>query len=462
MPAVSDPHSRGNQIFWIIFIYFRRPSFCNVMSLSVSSFPSSPSKLTSSPTWGKGPSPTTKRWTFGGRLNTGSASLMKGIRHIGKVQLKSSVGRFAHKPSSQNSPRLSVRASTIVIDIIAVPHDDKRQSSADTSHDDPAPAPTSPPKQSAYPLLARIPRTRANSSGAALEAAQRARIRVNSEAAKATCGSNTSPALSVQVKTKEIGPKPDLPVVTFTLADDCGLDGSPSSVTTDWKDKLPNGFSDTPSHETRHSLRRTMSSPTIKHSGNWDKIQPPPPSPLPPSLLSVHIAQLRTGSRPVPTPLHPLLAVGPRSKTAPTTRVPKLPPVPRIPTRHCSTREVVDSSSRASQSNLNLTRSRSQPQLRAAKRSARASASGGTLSRSGSTSSSAFTQEGHTRSSPPVSYVRGYKWAREERCPRSAFEPGYVAWPMSPIVVMDPKTTWEMRQTGAAVARQQARHHRQR
>lgn len=446
------------------------------MSLSVSSFPSASSKLTTSPTWGKGPSPTAKRWFFGG-----GASFMKGIRHIGKVQLKSSVARFAHKPSQNSpptSPRLSVRASTIVIDIIAVPHDDnKRQSSADTSRDDSAPSPTSQPKMRPYPLLARKPRSRANSSGAG---------GATSEAAKAACGGNTSPSLSVQVKTKEIRPKPRLPVVTFAPMDDGDLDGSPSSVTTDWKDDLSDGFSDTPSRKTRPSLRRSMSSPTIKHAGNWNRIQPPPPpSPLPPSLLSVHIAQLRTGSRPVPTPLHPLLTIAPRSKTAAPTHVTKLPLPPRTPTRHCSTREVVNSGTRAFPSNLNLTRSRSQPQLRAAKRSARASDH---LSRPGSSSSSAFTQEGNTRSSPPVPCVRGYntlcrcrcclrnaqagtrgatgtrrvEWLREERNPRTAPEPGYVAWPMSPIVVMEPKTAWEMREAGAAVAvaRQQARHRR--
>lgn len=477
------------------------------MSLSVSSFPGAPSKPMASPTWGERPSPTTKRWFFGGRLNTGGASFMKGIRHIGKVQLKGSVARFAHKPSpsSQNSrpisPRLSVRASTIVIDIIAVPHDDEPQSSADTSHDDPAPAPdpTSRPRGPAYPLLARIPRARANSSGArgaASEAAQQVRRvnseaaqqvrRVNSEAAKSARGGTTPSSLYGQLKIKEIGPVPDLPVVTLTPTDDGDLDGSPSSVAPDWKDEPSDGNSDSPRRETRPILlKRSISSPTIKHAGNWNRIQPPPPpSPLP--LLSVHIARLRTGSRPDPTPLPPLFAIGPRPKTAPTTRVAKpvpltaLPLAPRTPTGHCSTRD--DHSSRGTLSNLS--RSRSQPQLRA-KRSARASASDGTLSRAGSTSS-ALTQEGNPRSAPAVPCARRHnipcrccrrnawaatggasgtcrgEWAREQQCPRTAPEPGYVAWPMSPIVVMDPKPTWDLREKGAAVARRQATHRRMR
>jgi hypothetical protein len=467
------------------------------MSLSVSSFPGAPSKPTTSPTWGKGPSPTTKRWFFGGRLNTGGSSFMKGIRHIGKVQLKSSVARFAHKPSSQNlrpiPPRLSVRASTIVIDIIAVPQDDEHRSSEDKTHDDPAPAPTSWPRWRTVPLLARIPRARANSSGAggaASEAAQQARTRVNLEVTKAACGGNASTSLSEKFKTRAIGPEPDLPVVTFTPTDDGDICGSPSEVTLDWKDEQSDGSSYSPTHETRPShtpLRRSMSSPTIKHAGNWNRIQPlPPPSP-PLPLLSVHIARLRTGSRPDPSPLPPLFAIGPRPKTAPTTRVTKpvpltaLPLAPRAPTGHCSTtRDVVDSGSRRSPSNLS--RSRSQPQLRA-KRSKRASASDGSLSRAGSTSS-AFTQEGHPRSAPAVPCIRKHnipcrcsrqnaravtgpasgtcrgEWARNEQCPRTAPEPGYVAWPMSPIVVMDPKTAWEMREMSATVARQQARHRR--
>lgn len=407
---------------------------------------------------------------------------MKGIRHIGKIQLKSSVARFAHKPSSQNSrpisPRLSVRASTIVIDIIAVPHGDECQSSADTSHDDP---PTSRPRW--RPFLERVPRARANSSGArgiASGAAQQARTRVNSEAAKAACGGDTSPSLSEQLKTKEISPLPDLPVVTLTPTDDGDLNGSPSSVTPDWEDELSDGFSDPPKRETRPTLRRSISSPTIKHAGNWNRTQAPPPLPL----LSVHIARLRTGSRPDPTPLPPLFTIGPRPKTAPTTRVTKpvpltgLPLLPPVPTSHCSTRDVVDDSGRRAFPSK-LSRSRSQPQLRA-KRSTRASASDSSLSRTGSISS-AFTHEGNPQSAPAVPCVRRHnipcrccrrnaragtggatgtcrgEW---ERCPRTAPESGYVTWPMSPIVVMDPKTAWEMRETGAAAARQQARHRR--
>jgi hypothetical protein len=472
------------------------------MSLSVSSFPGAPSKPTTRPTWGAGPSSNTKRWFFGGRLNTGGSSLMKGIRHIGKVQLKSSVARFAHKPSSQNSrpvpARLSVRASTIVIDIIAVPHDDEHQSSEDKTHDDPAPTPvpdpTSWPRWRTVPLLARIPRARANSSGAGgavLNAAPQARTRVNLEAAKAACRGTATTSLSEKFKVKEIGPVLDLPVVTLSPTDDGDLYDSPSKFTPNWKDELSNGNSSLLRPETRPTpLRRSMSSPTIKHAGNWNRIQPPPPpSPLP--LLSVHIARLRTGSRPDPsTPLPPLFAIGPRPKTAPTTRVTKpvpltaLPLAPRTATDHSScstTRDAVDSGSRRSPSNLS--RSRSQPQLRA-KRSTGASASDRSLSRAGSTSS-ALTQEGNPRSAPPAvpcarrhnipcrccrrngraatggasGTCRG-EWAREEQFPRTAPEPGYVAWPMSPIVVMDPRTALEMRETGATVARQQARYRR--
>ena len=365
------------------------------MSLPVSSFPGAHSKLTTNSTWGKAPSPTSKRWFLGGRLNTGGASFMKGIRHIGKIQFKSSVARFAQKQSSQTSrppppPKLTVSASTIVIDVLAVPHDNGRQTTVDTSHDAPVPYPTSRPRWRGAPLLARIARPRPISSGAggaASSAAQQAYTRVDSEGAKAARGSTTSPGPSWELKIKEMGPVPDLPVVTLTTADGDDPGDSPSP---EKKNGLSGGVSATLWRETRTpTLRRSRSSPSFVHAGCRSRERsPPPPSPLP--LRSAQIARLRSGSRPTT----PLSVTGRRPKTAPTTPTikpispPALPQVPRtpIPTNPHSMRDAQGGIGSPSY----LSRSRSQPQLRTvailanAKRSAEISSADSNRSCAGS------------------------------------------------------------------------------
>jgi hypothetical protein len=463
------------------------------MSLSVSSFPGAHSNLTTNPTWGKAPSPTSKRWFFGGRLNTGSASFMKGIRHIGKIQLKSSVARFAQKQSSQTSrppppPRLTVSASTIVIDVLAVPHDDGCQPSADMSHDAPVPDPTSRPRWRGAPLLARIARPRAISSGAggaASRAAQQARTRVDSEGAKATSGGTTSPGPSWERNIKEMGPVPDLPVVTLTPADGDDRD-SPSP---ERKNELSGGNSAPLWRETRTPvLRRSMSSPSFMHAGSRER-SPPPPSPLP--LRSAQIARLRSGSRPTT----PFLVTGRRPKTAPTTPTikPLSPPAlllaSRTPTGPHSTRDGQGSIGSPSY----LPRSRSQPQLRtvailaSAKRSAGSPPADSTRSCAGSPSPTLALAEGTPdylqqppgsaspaastcvsaempearQEAPPVPALpQGGEGACREHIPRTAPDPGYVAWPMSLGIVMDPRAVREMYDTGAAMARHQATRRR--
>lgn len=480
------------------------------MSLSVSSFPEAHSRLTTNPTWGEGPSPTTKRRFFGGRFNTGGASFMKGIRFIGKVQLKSSVIRRAPKSSSQNlpptsPPRLSVRASTIVVDIIAVPHDDGRQSSTDISHDASIPNPIPWLRWRAIPRLVSNPRQRAISSGArgaASGTVQQPRTRVNSEAARAARGGgSTSPSLPWQLKTEEMGPVPDLPVVILTPADASDPDGSPSGVT----HELPVGDSNLRRRETRTTVhRRSLSSPPGKHVGSKIReppLPPPPPSPLP--LLSMHIAPLRSGSRPTPTPLTPLLAATERRpKTAPTTTRATNPVAPTVllpmpPRRLTGPRSMRDGHGSAGFP-PNMSRSRSQPQLRTAAivrcatRSAAASsaADGQPISsrpRAGSLSPALAPAEripGHLQpfpvsagpaaatgrsaisaaetpevlqEAPPVrASPRGGEAARGERRPRTAPETGHAARPLAPVVAMDPRAAWELREMGAAGARQRA------
>ena len=174
---------------------------------------------------------------------------------------------------------------------------------------------------------------------------QKPRARANSEAARATRGGATSPSPSWQLKTKEMGPVPDLPAVTLTPADAGEPHDSPSGVTHEKEKELLGRDFNLQRRETRTpALRRTLSSPSIRHAGRRIREQPPPPpSPLP--LLSVHIAPMRSGSRPTPSPFPPLLATGPRPWTAPTThatnpatqtalRVPL-----RIPTGPRSTRD---------------------------------------------------------------------------------------------------------------------------
>ncbi|KAI9458947.1 hypothetical protein BJY52DRAFT_407952 [Lactarius psammicola] len=478
------------------------------MSLSVSSFPEAHSRLTTNPTWGEGSSPTTKRRFFGGRLNTGGASLMKGIRHIGvKVQLKSSVARRAPKPSPQNlrptpPPRLSVRASTIIIDIISVPHNNGRQSSTDISRAVSIPSPIPWPRWRAVPLLVRNPRQRAISAGArgaASGTVQQPRTRVDSEAARAACGGSTSPSPPWQLETNEMGPVPDLPVVILTPADASDPDGSPSGVT----HEPLSGDSNLRRRETRTTvLRRSLSSLSLagKHVSNKSKELPPKAAPSPLPLLSMHIAPLRSGSRPAPTPLSPLLAaVGPRPKTAPTTRVtkPVAPTVlPMPPRRLMGPRSTRDGHGSASSggSPFDLSRSRSQPQLRTAAilncatRSAAASAAVEqpilSRSRAGPPSPALALAEGTPGQIHPFSgsanpttptgrsalsvaaatgtpkvlqeaprvraFPQGREVARGERRPRTAPETGSAARPLAPAA-------WELHEMGAAGSRQRTR-----
>jgi hypothetical protein len=450
------------------------------MSLPVSSFPETHPKLTS------------KRWFFGGRLNTGGASFMKGIRHIARVQLKSSVARFAPKPS-QNlrptpPPRLSVRASTITIDLIAVPHDDGCQSSTDKRHDASIPDPTSWPRSRAVPLLVSNLRPRGISAGAGGGAAsgtvQRPRARANSEAARAARGGATSPSPSWELEIKEMGPVPDLPSVVLTPANAGEPHDSPSGVTHEKKNELFGGDFNLRESETR-TLRRTLSSPSIKHAGRRKREQPPPPPSLLP-LLSVHIAPMRSGSRPTPSPL---LATGPRPWTAPTTHAtnPVAQTAPRVPlrrptgprsTRDCHGNAGCDCGCSPSSS---LSRSRSQPRLRTvatvtdAKSSGVASAAVGQpiLSRAGSpapalalaevtrdnlqpspspAASSAETSEVLQETPPLRAFPWGGDGTRGERRPRTAPETGGAARPLAPVVAMD---HWAARERRVAGARQQ-------
>ncbi|KAF8268355.1 hypothetical protein EI94DRAFT_1189584 [Lactarius quietus] len=474
------------------------------MSLSVSSFPGA---LTTNPTWGGRPSTTTKRWRIGGRLNTGGASFMKGIRHIGKIQFKSSVTRFTHKSSSQNSPSpttLTVKTSTIVIDILAVPHNEGHQSPTDTSHSAPVLDPTrvSRPKWRAVPLLARIPRPRAISTGArgaASRAVRRPRTSVNSEAAKSVRGGTTLPSPFGRRMIRETGPVPDLPALTLTLAAGDEADSSLSGVTFEEMDELSSEAPhfNPPPHETRSAIRRSTSTPSFLNAGSRNRVQSPlPPSPLP--LLSVHIAQLRTGSRPT-KPLPPLLGTGRRPKTAPTTGSSSraLPLGPRTPKGPRSRRDGQGSSSSNSGSPSHLHRSRSHPQLRtvailaSAERIAETSPADGSRSRAGSRPLPALAlAETIYRDLPPLPGPAGPeasaaasataettevlqeapqvhgsprevdKARDSEHSPRIEHEPGYVAWPMAPIVVMDPSMAWKMREKGAAVARQPASRRR--
>ncbi|KAH9009565.1 hypothetical protein EDB84DRAFT_1189665 [Lactarius hengduanensis] len=412
-----------------------------MMSLSVSSFPEAHSRLTTNPTWGEGSSSTTKRWFFGGRLNTGGVSFMKGIRHIGKVQLKSSVARRAPNQNSSPPlpPRFSVRASTIVIDIIAVPHDDGRQSSADINHGASIPSPIPWPRWRAVPLLVSNPRPRAISSGAgggaASATAQQLAIRVDSEAARAA---REGP------ETEEIGPVADHPIVILTPAD-----GS------DITHVLLRGDSNLLRRETRTTThKRSLSSPSGKHMGSRTRDQSPP-STLP-LLSSMHIARLRSGSRPTPTPLPSLLAATERRpKTAPTARATK--PIPPMPLR----RPEGDSNGSPS----NMPRSRSQPQLRTA-----AAVTTGTgmakaaveqpmpsRFRAGSPTISAKTHEAlqpcmKQRNAPAV---RASPQGAERR-PRTAPETGYAARPLALVGGTDHGAAWEMRGMGVAVAHQRA------
>ncbi|KAH9038567.1 hypothetical protein EDB85DRAFT_429298 [Lactarius pseudohatsudake] len=406
-----------------------------MMSLSVSSFPEAHSRLTTNPTWGEGSSSTTKRWFFGGRLNTGGVSFMKGIRHIGKVQLKSSVARRA--PSQNSSPplppRFSVRASTIVIDIVDVPHDDGRQSSADINHGASIPSPIPWPRWRAVPLLVSNPQPRAISSGTGGAASATAQ-QLDSEAARAA---REGP------ETEEISPVTDHPIVILTPAD-----GS------DIAHVLLRGDSNLLRRETRTTThKRSLSSPSGKHMGSrTGDLSPPSTLPL---LSSVHIARLRSGSRPTPTPLPPLLAATERRpKTAPTARATK--PIPPMPLRR------PEGGSNGSPSNMSRSRSRSQPQLRTAAAVTTGTAKSGIAKAADeqpmpSRTISAKTPEAlqscmKQRSAPAV---RASPQGAERR-PRTAPETGYAARPLALVGGTDHGAAWEMRGMGVAVARQQA------
>ncbi|KAH9174784.1 hypothetical protein EDB89DRAFT_2067348 [Lactarius sanguifluus] len=385
------------------------------MSLPVSSFPEAHSRLTTNPTWGEGPSSTTKRWFFGGRLNTSGVSFMKGIRHIGKVQLKSGVARRTPKPQPQDSspplpPRFSVRASTIVIDIIAVPHDDGRQSSTDINRAASIPGRIPWPRWRAVPLLSN-PQPRAISSGAG--GAQQITIRVDSEAPRAA---REGP--SWRPESEEIGLETDLPIVILTPAD-----GS------DITHVLLRGDSNLRRREARTTIhKRSLSSSSGKHMGSRTRdlsaSAPPPPSPLP-LLSSVHIARLRSGSRPTPTPLPPR-----RPKTAPTARATK--PIPPMPLRRPTGTREGDSNG----SPFNLSRSRSQPQPRTAATTgsgiAKMAADEQYMPshfRVGLPTISAKTHE--ARNAPAV--PRASPQQGGERRPWTAPETGYAARPLAPV-----------------------------
>lgn len=377
------------------------------MSLSVSSFPEPHSKLT------------TKRWY---RFNAGGASFMKGIRHIAREQLKGSVARFAQKPS-QNShstppPRISVRASGLTIDIIAVPHDDGRPH---TSHD------TSIPDLNSRPAGESNPRPRGifvGTGGAASWTVHQPRTRVYSETARAARGGSPSPSPSWQFKIKEMGPVPDLPVVTLTPADAGDSCGSPYGVTHEKEKVLLGGDSNLRRCKTKTALRRTHSNPHLNRRARERHqlpLPPPPPPPSPLPLLSVHIAPMRSGSRPTPSPF---LITGPHPWTTPTKPILQRPTTPlRRPT--CPSR-----------SNL-LPRSRSQPLLR--------------------TTTTTTTTSGPA-SAPVVSLSR----SRPGSPARGLLQP----WPVSPaetpeVLLETPRTApetggaaWERREMGAAEARQ--------
>ncbi|KAH9000886.1 hypothetical protein EDB86DRAFT_3074879 [Lactarius hatsudake] len=423
------------------------------MSLSVSSFPEAHSRLTTNPTWGEGSSSTTKRWFFGGRLNTGGVSFMKGIRHIGKVQLKIGVARRAPKPQPQNSspplqPRFSVRASTIVIDIIAVPHDDGRHSSTDINHAASIPSPIPWPRWRAVPRLVSNPQPRAISSGAGGAAsATQLVIRIDSEAASAA---REGP--SWHPESEEIGPETDLPIVILTPAD--GSDITHVLLRGDSTNLLR--------RETRTTIhKRSLSSSSGKHmgsrTGDLSAPAPAPPSTLP-LLSSMYIARLRSGSRPTPTPFPPLLAATERHpKTAPTARATK--PIPPMPPRRptTGTREGDGSPS-------NMSRSRSQPQLRTAATVTGAARSGMTKMaaderfmpshfRVGPPTISAKTPE--ARNAPAVPRASSPQQGTERR-PRTAPETGYAARPLAAVGGTDYGAAWEMRGMGVAAARQRA------
>lgn len=466
------------------------------MSLSVSAFPEPKSRHS------------TKRWFFSGRLNTGGASFIKGIRHIASVQLKNSVARFGPKPSSQNlrptpRPKLTVRVPTIEIDIIAVPHDDGGQSSTDISISPDASMMLdfTPSWPKCYGVtIGSNPRPRGISAGAigtALRTVQQPRTRVNSEVTRAPREGTTSPSSPWQLKTKEMGPVPDLPAVTLTPADDNDTGGSPSSVTNEKKNVLLRGDSNPwRQREPKPStLRRTRSSPSIKHSGRRTRERQPPPSPLP--LLSVHIAPMRSGSRPTPSQLPPLLGTVRRPWTAPTTHATHAAAAQttirmpfRTPTGPCSSRGAPS----------NLPRSRSQPPLRTAAsatvagatttptttRSGGASAAAVVLpfsscssSRAGSPAPALALAEGtrgHLQPSPVPArpktagavaempevlrgaplMQRGGDGARRERRPRTAPESGSATRPLAPVVAMGHPlaTAWERREMGAGGARE--------
>ncbi|KAH9017132.1 hypothetical protein EDB83DRAFT_192375 [Lactarius deliciosus] len=425
------------------------------MSLSVSSFPEAHSRLTTNSTWGEGSPSTTKRWFFGGRLNTGGVSFMKGIRHIGKVQLKSSIARRAPKPQPQNSspplpPRFSVRASTIVIDIIAVPHDDGRQSSTDINHAASIPSPIPWPRWRAVPLLGRNPQPRPISSGAGGAAsATQLVIRVDSEAAR-----TAREGPSWRPESDEIGSESDLPIVILTPAD--GSDITHVLLRRDSNQRR---------RETRTTIRRrSLSSPSGKHMGSGTRglsaPAPAQPSTLP-LLSSMHISRLRSGSRPTATPLPPLLAATERRpKTAPTARATK--PIPPMPLRRpTGTRE--GDSNDGSPSTM-LSRPRSQPQLRTAATAVTGATGSGMAKmaaderympshfRGDSPTISAKTPE--ARNAPAVPRASPQQGA--ERRPRTAPETGYAARPWAPVGGMEHGAAWEMRGMGVAAARQRA------
>ncbi|KAH9985661.1 hypothetical protein BJV74DRAFT_797020 [Russula compacta] len=123
------------------------------MSLSVSSFPGAPSELSHNPKWQEASSPKSKRGFFCSLLCKRSAPLLKGIRHRTKSQVKESVihhpvdGPPSRSQHSSSLSRSSIRASSIVIDIIAVPHNDEsfpiaKSSDADTSSVELSPPPS--------------------------------------------------------------------------------------------------------------------------------------------------------------------------------------------------------------------------------------------------------------------------------------------------------------------------------
>ncbi|KAH9962259.1 hypothetical protein BC827DRAFT_1155085 [Russula dissimulans] len=115
------------------------------MSLSVSSFPGAPQKkLPHRQTWQGVPPPERKRGFSCPRINLPSVSLLKGIRRLARAYVKADVihqpvsvpPSRSQRPRPLSLSRSSIRPSSIVIDIIAVPHDDGSSPSVKSSYVD--------------------------------------------------------------------------------------------------------------------------------------------------------------------------------------------------------------------------------------------------------------------------------------------------------------------------------------